>query len=722
MKPRAFVVMPFGKKPFSEIPAKGQNSGDEIVDFDEIYKKLLKPALSEAGCDPFRADGEASAGDIRTDMFFELITADLVVADISINNPNVFYELGVRHGVCPRGVITVQGNFLPSRPFDVAPDRNFRYNGSLFLLPKDGHCEGEPKKDKEEELRRELARLSQIFKHVLAADRETVGSPVYEHLPGLVPVNWDKIQTSKAYYFGALRDDWLDCVRIAQLQGHPGDITTLADDAPTLVHRSKILYQAALALIDLCRYRAAERELRKVIEQDPNHSDAQIQLGRVLAHQGQTDQAEQHLRNLLRKHEDEPNVGDLLGQVYRRLWHLSWHDKFEKSAESLKSRQEKAIANSHVAALAVDSFLRAQKSDAGAYFAGFNALILVFVIDHLRQSTGRELAEIWPANLDTNELATVVQFCAKNARERASQKGDSVEQFWTTTTLAGIALIQNDKDKALRRIRDACSIPGATFFQLQTFQERLSLYDELDFQPDFIKPALEIVNETLKEKKLHPAKKVILWAGYPMDKDEKKDEQTQRFPESSVDYVKKQIDAALEYWNVGEGDLAICEGVNEGDILFATACQKRGSRVRLMLLEPVAGQGHQALWPFDGEKWEQQFHDLQSANGVEAWLHSEHLGPAVDTRTRQGRRSLQQRHKHWLINVARLEAEPALDPESGAHPQFSGHLYGLFLWNHEGTGEDPHDPSYFVRLVNEFNGYQGQVKIISPVPARSTTA
>jgi hypothetical protein len=34
------------------------------------------------------------------------------------------------------------------------------------------------------------------------------------------------------------------------------------------------------------------------------------------------------------------------------------------------------------------------------------------------------------------------------------------------------------------------------------------------------------------------------------------------------------------------------------------------------------------------------------------------------------------------------------------------------LWNHEGTGDNPQYPSYFVRLVNEFEGYQGQVKSI----------
>ena len=135
---RVFVVMPFGKK---EVPRKVGNEAqpDALsasekplkIDFDEIYAKLLAPALEKAGCQPFRADQEEAAGDIRRDMFFELVTGDIVLADISILNANVFYELGVRHGVAPRGVLCVHAGWS-DRPFDVAPDRTFRYDGKLF--------------------------------------------------------------------------------------------------------------------------------------------------------------------------------------------------------------------------------------------------------------------------------------------------------------------------------------------------------------------------------------------------------------------------------------------------------------------------------------------------------------------------------------------------------------------------------------------------------------
>src|SRR5205823_14015491 len=100
-------------------------------DFNGVYQLLFKPALATAGLQPFRADDEEAAGDILKDMFAELVTADFVLADISILNANVFYELGIRHTVGPRGVICVHAGWA-DRPFDVAPQRTFKYDGKLF--------------------------------------------------------------------------------------------------------------------------------------------------------------------------------------------------------------------------------------------------------------------------------------------------------------------------------------------------------------------------------------------------------------------------------------------------------------------------------------------------------------------------------------------------------------------------------------------------------------
>ena len=122
--------MPFGAV---DIQLAGRSKPLKI-DFNRIYRDLIVPALQKADCEPFRADSQISAGDIRTDMLFELVTADVVVADLSIPNPNVYYELGIRDGVCARRVLIIQGGWSVSQPFDVAQDRCFKYDGMLFSL------------------------------------------------------------------------------------------------------------------------------------------------------------------------------------------------------------------------------------------------------------------------------------------------------------------------------------------------------------------------------------------------------------------------------------------------------------------------------------------------------------------------------------------------------------------------------------------------------------
>ena len=113
----AFVAMPFGTK----LSADGQP-----IDFNRVFDEYIAPALEMAGLEALRADQEVRAGDIRADMFQELLLADLVVADLSIDNPNVWYELGVRHALRARGVVLVSGGRVTTA-FDLYTDRKLRY-------------------------------------------------------------------------------------------------------------------------------------------------------------------------------------------------------------------------------------------------------------------------------------------------------------------------------------------------------------------------------------------------------------------------------------------------------------------------------------------------------------------------------------------------------------------------------------------------------------------
>src|SRR5215471_8341127 len=85
---RAFIIRPFGTK--------------QGINFDRVETELIDPALTALEiCG--RTTGEIlEDGNIRTDMFQQLLVADLVVVDISINNANAFYELGIRHALRDR--------------------------------------------------------------------------------------------------------------------------------------------------------------------------------------------------------------------------------------------------------------------------------------------------------------------------------------------------------------------------------------------------------------------------------------------------------------------------------------------------------------------------------------------------------------------------------------------------------------------------------------------
>ena len=127
MKLHAFVAMPFGIK---------RDANGVEIDFNRVYIDLIKPALESAGLESFRADEEERAGDIRTDMFQELLVADLVVVDLTIDNPNVWYELGVRHALRARGVLLICGGRVTTA-FDIYTDRKLRYGIKDGSLRKD---------------------------------------------------------------------------------------------------------------------------------------------------------------------------------------------------------------------------------------------------------------------------------------------------------------------------------------------------------------------------------------------------------------------------------------------------------------------------------------------------------------------------------------------------------------------------------------------------------
>ena len=115
--PLCFVLMPFGKK---------MDAAGRVTNFDSVYAKIIAPAVEHAGLEPIRADEEKIGGTIHKPMFERLMLCHYAVADITGANPNVFYELGIRHAMRPRSTVIVfaEGTVLP---FDIALVRGIAY-------------------------------------------------------------------------------------------------------------------------------------------------------------------------------------------------------------------------------------------------------------------------------------------------------------------------------------------------------------------------------------------------------------------------------------------------------------------------------------------------------------------------------------------------------------------------------------------------------------------
>lgn len=85
-----YVSIPFGVKPGPD----GQS-----IDFDAIYHQVIAPAVRDLGIECRRLDEFAPSAIWHKLMFGALIGSDLMIADLSTHNPNVLYELGVRHAL-----------------------------------------------------------------------------------------------------------------------------------------------------------------------------------------------------------------------------------------------------------------------------------------------------------------------------------------------------------------------------------------------------------------------------------------------------------------------------------------------------------------------------------------------------------------------------------------------------------------------------------------------
>ena len=676
---RVFVVMPFGEKEVPKKPrAEAQPAPDEKplkVDFNGVYQLLFKPALEAAGLQPFRADDEEAAGDILKDMFAELVTADFVLADISILNANVFYELGIRHTVGPRGVICVHAGWA-DRPFDIAPGRTFKYDGKLFevSVARDDAWKAL--------VAAEAGRLGETLRKAVAADRTNEASPVYGNLPNLVPPDASRIGTARFKHYQAQADEWNQRVVIAGKEGRAEDILTLAGDAPSPYYRRKLLRQCGDALLALGRFAQSE-QIYKELCADLDGSGSveefrvECQLALLANRLGRTREAEQKLSDLAKQVPGDAEAQGLLGRVYKDMWRTAWG-----SGATREDRLALAWRNAAVARKSVAAYEVAVRHNLASYFNGINVVTLASLLEHTARETKRPVKPEVP---DLEDLKTVVRLAATGKLD------DEYEGVWARATLGELHLVQGRAQEALDDYEQATADPSLTQFNIRSMLEQVQLLQLLGFQPEAVEPIAVLLAQRSSELPQPGSRfnRIAICSGHMIDAATR---ETPRFPAGKEKAVRAEIARHLAQWNVGAGDLAICGGACGADILFAEECLDRGARVRLLLAQEVGNFVRDSV-QHGGNEWVRRFHSLRENTGVEVATQPDRLGAAPNDVSIYARTNL------WMINSARVEASD------------SAKIHALLVWDQKPTGDGPGGTSDFESRVRNLGGL---IEIVNP--------
>ena len=550
MKPHAFVAMPFGLK---------KDSHGTEIDFNRIYAELIKPALDEAGLDVFRADEEERAGDIRTDMFQELLIADLVVADLTLDNPNVWYELGVRHALRARGVVLICGGRVTTA-FDLYTDRKLRYS-----INNRGPDPATMEQDKKN--------LTNMVKATMESWHGRKVSPVYHLIPNLQEPDWKSLRIGDVREFWQQHEAWEGRIKLAQKTGHIGDVLVLADEAPIAAFRAEAWIKAGEALRKAQHFDFALEQLERGLAIEPQNLNGLRERGiclQRLAVAGKPghswDRVRQHYGKVLELYPHDSETRALLGRVNKDAWVVAWH----QPGNTAEQWREEAAEEDALLRSAIDSYAKGYIRNPSHFYSGINALTLMHLYRHLTKDVRYDR--------EMQTMAGAVRFAAEC-------ESDEQQLFWAKATLGDLEVLVGTPETTKTAYMEAIARNDKDWFALNSSRAQLQLLKDLGFRPETVDAGMATFDRALhklvKPEERWQPRQVFLFSGHMIDSPERP---TPRFPADKESIAAQKIAEALEQLGAGPDDLALTQGACGGDLLFTEACQHR--KVTMQWLQP----------------------------------------------------------------------------------------------------------------------------------------
>lgn len=439
-KPLCFVLMPFGKK---------SNPGGGTIDFDTVYRDLIAPAVTEAELEPLRADEETLGGIIHKPMFERLILCPYAIADLTLANANVFYELGIRHAFRPWSTVPIiaEENRLP---FDVQMLRTVHYKLNPDGAPESSH----------------VSETRERIRNVLVEARKgTKDSPLFQLVDGLeVPsVSHEKTDSfrEQVQYSDRLKKK-LTAARkqgkeaIRSIEKELGDIADVESGVVIdlfLSYRATSGWQEMIDLVEKMSPPLAETVM------------VREQLGFALNRLKRREEAEQVLNKLIEERGPSSETLGLLGRVYKDHW-----DDSKKAGDEI-------LAEGYLHK-AIDTYLAGFESDWRDAYPGVNAVTLM----NLKEPPDERRAQILPA--------------VKYAVERKIARGKP--DYWDWATLLELAVLGNDKAEVKRVLPKALSCVRESWEPETTARNLRLIREARDKRGEVVPWASEIEDSLLK--------------------------------------------------------------------------------------------------------------------------------------------------------------------------------------------------------------------------------
>lgn len=116
MKRTCFVEMPFADR------------------FSGIWQFVIKTTVEDLGDTCLRVDDFFTTGSILNDIFRSIEISDYIIADLTLPNPNVYYELGYSHALHKKVILITQD--ITSLPFDLRQQRVITYQDTALGATK----------------------------------------------------------------------------------------------------------------------------------------------------------------------------------------------------------------------------------------------------------------------------------------------------------------------------------------------------------------------------------------------------------------------------------------------------------------------------------------------------------------------------------------------------------------------------------------------------------